>query len=183
MKLLGIPASNSTQSINAKLVRLALQWTAEQLPSGAETSVLDLNAFEMPIYSSDREAASGVPDLAQAFLDKIGEADALIMSFAEHNGSYTAAFKNIFDWASRISGKVYQDKPMVMMATSPGKRGGAGVLSAASTAAPFFAADLIGTFSLPSFHESFDQDKETITDGEKAAELRELLNRLAQRLT
>lgn len=182
MKLLGLPASNSSQSINAKLVGLALDWTVGMLPSPPETEVLDLNAYEMPLYSSDREAAGGVPAEAQAFFDTIGAADALIMSFAEHNGSYTAAFKNTYDWASRINAEVYQNKPVVMMATSPGQRGGAGVLETASSAAPFFGAELIGTFSLPSFYETFSAEDRTIADDQKAEELRALLQRLVDRL-
>ena len=183
MKLLGIPASNSSRSINAQLVSLALEWTSDMLPSKPETEIMDLNAFEMPIYSSDREDAGGVPPQAQAFLDTIGSADALVMSFAEHNGSYTAAFKNTFDWASRVNGKVYQDKPVIMMATSPGQRGGASVLTAASTGAPFFGADLVGTFSLPSFQNTFDGANRSLTDDQKAAELRDLLKQLVQRLS
>jgi len=61
-----------------------------------------------------------VPDLAHQFYKKIGEADALLISFAEHNGSYTAVFKNLYDWTSRIDMKVYQDKPVVMLSTSIG---------------------------------------------------------------
>ncbi|MEO1043297.1 MAG: NAD(P)H-dependent oxidoreductase [Pseudomonadota bacterium] len=182
MKLLGIPASNSSQSINAKLINLALDWVGEMVAVQHEKAMLDLNAFEMPIYSSDREATDGVPALAQAFLDEITSADALIMSFAEHNGSYTAAFKNTFDWASRLNAKVYQDKPVVMMATSPGKRGGAGVLAAATTAAPFFGANLVGSFSLPSFNQSFDTERGSITDPEKENELRAVLRELVSHL-
>ncbi|MEM7739791.1 MAG: NAD(P)H-dependent oxidoreductase [Pseudomonadota bacterium] len=183
MKLLGIPASNSIQSINGQLVRLALDWTTDMLDASADKAVLDLNAYEMPIYSIDRETADGVPLEAQAFLDEIAAADALLISFAEHNGSYTAAFKNIFDWASRLNGKVYQDKPVVMMATSPGKRGGAAVLSAATTAAPFFGATLVGSYSLGSFGEAFDSDNGIITDEQKENELRAVLRELVSHLS
>ena len=57
----------------------------------------------------------GIPELAHDFFDKIGAADAVLISFAEHNGFYTAAYKNIFDWASRIDMRVYQDKPAVLL--------------------------------------------------------------------
>jgi len=183
MKLLGIPGSNSSRSINAQLISLAIEWASDMLPSKPEAQIMDLNDYEMPIYSSDREEADGVPPEAQAFLDAIGSADALVMSFAEHNGNFTAAFKNTFDWASRVNGKVYQDKPVIMMATSPGQRGGASVLAAASSGAPFFGADLVGTFSLPSFQNTFDGANRSLTDDQKAAELRDLLKQLVQRLS
>jgi NAD(P)H-dependent FMN reductase len=74
----------------------------------ASTEVLDLNDFEMPLFSVDREQAGGIPDFAHQFYKKVGAADALLVSFAEHNGSYSAAYKNLFDWTSRIDNKVYQ---------------------------------------------------------------------------
>ncbi len=55
----------------------------------------------MPIYSEDRENDGGIPDQAQRFLKIIQDADGIILSLAEHNGSYTSAFKNILDWTSR----------------------------------------------------------------------------------
>mgnify|MGYP001803843157 CR=1 FL=1 len=86
----------------------------------------------MPIYSIDREQASGIPQQAQDFFAKIGSADALLISYAEHNGFYTAAFKNIFDWCSRVDTKVFQDKPMVILSASLGPNGGAIVLKTAN---------------------------------------------------
>ena len=43
-----------------------------------------------------------------------------------------------------------------MLATSPGGRGGANVLELATKTAPFFGADLRGSFSLPSFNDHFE---------------------------
>jgi NAD(P)H-dependent FMN reductase len=69
----------------------------------------------MPIYSADREIESGVP-LAIDFFEKLGSADLILISMAEHNGAYSAAFKNIFDWTSRHNNKLFQQKPMLLMA-------------------------------------------------------------------
>lgn len=77
----------------------------------------------MPIFSPERELALGCPEQASRFFKKITEADAIIISFAEHNGSYTAAYKNIFDWMSRRDMKVYQNKAVLMLSTSPGPSG------------------------------------------------------------
>ena len=92
-------------------------------------------------------------------LIKIAEADALVISFAEHNGSYSAAYKKIFDWCSRISTKVYQGKATILLATSPGPGGAASVLAAATGSAPYFAADLKGSLSVPRFYDNFDTQK------------------------
>jgi NAD(P)H-dependent FMN reductase len=39
------------------------------------------------------------------------------------------SFKNVFDWCTRISGKVFQEKAMLLMASSPGAKGGASLKS------------------------------------------------------
>jgi chromate reductase len=159
MKVIAFAASSSRQSINKQLVTYATGLIAD-----AQIEVLDLNHYEMPIFSEDREKASGIPALAQQFFNKISGCDALVISFAEHNGSYTAAFKNIFDWCSRIDSKVYQGKAAVFLATSPGPGGAASVLATAVNSAPNFAADLKGSLSVPSFYDNFDIEKGCLQD-------------------
>lgn len=100
MNIVAFAASNSRHSINRQLLNCA----ANLLPDGA-IRFLDLNDYEMPIYSIDREHESGIPEKAEQFMGHIASCDALLISFAEHNGTYTAAFKNIFDWCSRINSK------------------------------------------------------------------------------
>jgi NAD(P)H-dependent FMN reductase len=63
--------------------------------------------------------------------------------------------QNVFDWCTRINGKVFR-KPMLLLATSPGARGGASVLEIAKNAFPRYGALVKATFSLPSFDENFD---------------------------
>jgi NAD(P)H-dependent FMN reductase len=101
-----------------------------------------------------------------------------MISFAEHNGSYTAAFKNLYDWMSRIDMKVYQGKPVVMLATSPAGRGGAGVLATATSTAPHFGADVRGSLSVPRFHKSFDAEAGRLVDDDLEAQLREVVSKL-----
>jgi len=151
MKVLAFAASNSENSINQKLAA----YTANLIP-GAEIELLDINDYEMPIYSIQREVELGKPQQALDFYEKITEANAIIVSFAEHNGSYTAAYKNLFDWTSRIDMKVYQDTPMLMLATSPGPSGAASVLASAIGSASYFAADVKGSLSVPNFFDVFD---------------------------
>jgi NAD(P)H-dependent FMN reductase len=173
MKLLAFAASSSTKSINKKLVTYAAS-----LVEGAEVEVLDLNDYELPLFSQDREAVLGQPELAKAFLQKIAECDALLISFAEHNGSYSAAYKNLFDWASRINTKVFQDKPAVFLSTSPGAGGAANVLAAAKNSAPFFKAVLKASLSVPRFHENFDVENGKIRNPEIQQQLQEAVNQL-----
>lgn len=151
MKVLAFAASNSTKSINRALAQYAAN-----LISDAQVEILDLNDYEMPLFSEDREKELGQPEQAKRFYAKIGAADAIIISYAEHNGTYTAAYKNLFDWTSRISQKVFQNKPMVYLSTSPGAGGAASVLGSATASAPFFAANVKASVSVPSFYENFD---------------------------
>jgi len=159
MKITAFAASSSKQSINKKLVSYAVN-----LINGAEIDLLDLNDYELPLFSQDKEQELGQPDLAKAFLAKIAQCDALIISFAEHNGCYSAAYKNIFDWCSRINNKVFQQKPMLLLSTSPGGRGGQSVLTLAENSAPFFAGNVKASMAIPSFHENFDTDKNCLTN-------------------
>jgi chromate reductase, NAD(P)H dehydrogenase (quinone) len=150
-KILAFGASSSKKSINKQLAT----YTAN-LFKNAKVELLDLNDFEMPIYSMDKEKEDGIPQLAHDFYEKIGASDLIIISFAEHNGAYSTAFKNIFDWMSRINGKTFQEKPMLLLATSPGARGGSSVLEIANKRFPFQGAVVKGSFSLPSFNDNFD---------------------------
>jgi len=134
-----------------------------------------LNDYELPIYSTDKEQKDGIPQLAHDFYNKLGTADLIIISFAEHNGAYSAAFKNIFDWISRINGKTFQEKPMLLLATSPGIRGGSSVLEIANKRFPFQGGIVKGSFSLPSFNDNFD-DKDGIKNPELKKQLLEIIH-------
>lgn len=178
MKILAFAASNSSESINQQLAR----YTASQF-EGAEVEVLDINDYEMPLFSEDRERELGQPEPARRFYAKIAWADALIISFAEHNGSYTAAYKNLFDWTSRIDRKVFQSKPAIYLATSPGAGGAANVLSAAVASAPHFGAEVAASLSVPSFYERFDGSTGNVTDPETVQALRRVVARLRRALS
>ncbi len=169
MKILAFGASNSQNSINKALATYA----ATQIDGDAE--VLDLNDFEMPLYSPEREKADGIPVQAQQFYEKIGQSDALIISFAEYNGNVTAAYKNLFDWTSRIDQQVYQEKPTVVLATSPGAGGGGSVLALVKGSAPYFAMDVKADLSVPSFYENFDMESGRINNPAIQAKLESAL--------
>ncbi|MFT4704274.1 MAG: chromate reductase [Bradymonadia bacterium] len=153
----------------------------ERIP-GIEVELPDLNDFEMPIYTTDRERASGIPDDAQRFFKHIGDADALLISYAEHNGFYTAAFKNIFDWASRIDAKVFQGKPQLVLSTSPGGGGGASVLKTALDSAQWYGADVVSSLAVPRFGDNFDTESGALTDPDLGEQLGRALQRLSDRL-
>ena len=175
MRILAFAASNSSVSINRQLAEYAGRLAEER---GALIETLDIHDYEMSLYRHDRERADGIPQQAHDFLARIKQADALIVSFAEHNGAYTAAFKNLFDWCSRIGREVWQGRQMILLATSPGGRGARGVLEFAVNNTPRFGGEVVGHLSVPSFGEAFDTGAQKLLDRDLDAQLRELVAKL-----
>ncbi|MEM9564501.1 MAG: NAD(P)H-dependent oxidoreductase [Actinomycetota bacterium] len=179
MKVLAIPATNSRRGLNRQLIDAAVRLLDESHGADVEVEVVDLNDYEMPIYSTERERDLGMPEPARRLFDKIGAADAVIVSFAEYNGSYTSAWKNVHDWMSRIDMGIYQQKKVAMFAATPGPRGGAGVLGSATTSAPFFGADLVGSLGIPSFGQNFDAERGELVDPDLQAQFAKVLDALS----
>lgn len=156
-KIIAFAGSNSRQSINKKLAT----FTSNQM-EGVSIELLDLNDFQMSLYGIDEEQENGIPQKAHELLNAIHGADGIILSLAEHNGAYTVAFKNVLDWMSRINSKIWNNIPMLLMATSPGGRGGSGVLALAKASFAHMGGNVIAGFSLPAFGQHFSE--EGITD-------------------
>lgn len=163
-QIIAFAGSNSSTSINKQLAIYAAS-----LVDDVEIKVLDLNDFELPLYGMDFELAHGIPDNAKQFLDIIKSTDGIVLSLAEHNGAYATVFKNLFDWMSRIDGKLWSDKPMLLMATSPGGRGGSTALEIAKGRFQFMGGNIVADYSLPSFMNNFSEGK--ITNSELNANL------------
>lgn len=165
MHIIAFGASNSRQSINKKFATYV-----SSLFTNHTIEVLDLNDFALPIYSVDEEKITGIPDAVGRFVSKLTEADLIIISLAEYNGSYTAAFKNLFDWASRHTLKMFEGKKLLLLSTAPGPHGGKTILHAAVDRFPRHGAEVVGQFALPQFRENFD-DEIGITNEELKEEL------------
>jgi NAD(P)H-dependent FMN reductase len=170
-KILAFGASTSSTSINKQLAGYA----ASQL-AGVAYEVIDLNDFEVPVYSEDLEKREAYPAGAEAFNKELDKYDGFIVSLAEHNGSYTAAFKNLFDWASRKDRMVFRNKPTLVLATSPGARGGATVLAAGTATFPHLGAEIVGSYSLPSFYDNFKDGE--LVELSKKDDLQKLVSEL-----
>lgn len=152
--ILAFGASYSRKSINAQFAA----FVAASIPNSV-SKVVGLTDFDVPIFTPQREEENGIPEAVKAFDKLIQEADILVISLAEHNGSYTAAFKNLFDWLTRLRPKCFEGKNLILTATAPGPRGGMGVLQAAEDRFPRHGGTLLGSFSLPHFNENFDKEK------------------------
>ncbi len=146
--------SNSQKSINKRL----LSYTSGLLEN-VEIISIDLNDYVLPIYGVDFEDENGIPTAIKRLSELFDKADGFIIALAEHNGTYTAVFKNTLDWLSRVSLQIWRDKPMLLMATSPGGQGGTSVLHTAVTSFPYLGGNVVADFSLPSFFENFSNDE------------------------
>jgi NAD(P)H-dependent FMN reductase len=81
---------------------------------------------------------------------------------------------------TRIEGNFLFKKPMLLMATSPGARGGQTVLTIAEARFPWHDGNIVATYSLPSFDANFENGK--ITDEELNKELLEQVEKLQKAL-
>lgn len=153
MKILAFAGSNSDTSINKQLVT----YVTAQFPDD-EVEIIDLNDYEMPFYKVQRELEEGIPEKAYEFASKVDASDLIIMSLAEHNSTYTVAFKNVFDWISRIKDrKHWGEKPVFLLSAATGGGGGKHVAQAFINRAPNSGAHIITNFVLPKFKENFQE--------------------------
>lgn len=169
-KVITMAGSTSRNSINKKLVEFA-----GSCVDSAEVVNLDLKDYEIPLYSIDHEQEFGFSDDLLRLDRMVSEADGIILSLAEHNGAYSAAFKNAFDWLSRIESKVWRNKPMLLLSTSPGARGGQSVLEMALKRFPFNGGNIVASMSFPSFNENFKEGEVVNVDLKN-----DLLERIAE---
>lgn len=176
-KILAFGASSSRTSINQKLARYAAS-----IMDGVEMMTIDLNDFEMPLFSVERHEASGVPAPAKRFKELIAEADGIVLSLAEHNGTYTAVFKNLYDWASKVEKSMWLDKPMLLLSTSPGGRGGITALNIAVERFGFMGGKVIGSLAVPGFYDNFSDEK-GLTNPELKASLVDLISAFEKELS
>lgn len=179
MKILAFAGSNSHTSINKKLV----QYAVSLLPDTSTTELVDINDYEAPLFSLQRKQSTGIPEKITQFAEKIDACDLILISLAEYNGAYTSAFKNLFDWLSLVPNRAtWGNKDMILLATSPGPRGGASVLEIAKNRFPYNGGTVVATFSLPEFDKHFETDK-GITHPELNQKLIEILNSVFEEFT
>lgn len=155
--ILAFGASNSRTSINKQLAI----YTANQLKN-VDVTIADLNHYESPLFSVDEEKACGVHENAIRFYELIKENDAIVVSVAEYNGLHTSAFKNLWDWMSRIPMEqpmnIWNNSPLFLLSTSPSKRPVNNVMKISKELFPHFGAEIVSEFYLPSFHHFFKDD-------------------------
>ena len=174
--ILAFAGSNSSTSINFKLVK-----HTSSLVQDKEVQILNMANYPFPMYSEDHEKEKGFSNSLKELLDDIKNSEGIILSINEHNGNFSAYFKNLVDWLSRLDRNFLEGKKILLMAASPGGRGAIGSLGAAEGILPRFGGDIAATFSFPSFHKNFEEAK-GITDEELSATHQKALDEFLSQL-
>ena len=93
IRILGLSGSLRSGSHNTALLRAA----ALTLPSGAELEVFD-GLRDLPAYDADLDTPEREPEAVAHLRAAIAEADGVLISTPEFNGSIPGALKNALDW-------------------------------------------------------------------------------------
>lgn len=162
-KIIALAGSNSSTSINFKLVKHASSLLKEH-----EVELLNMANYPFPMYSEDDEKENGYSNSLKELKESIANADAMVVGVNEHNGHPSAYFKNVLDWLSRIDRSFLENTKVFLLATSPGKGGAKGAMGVIANTFPRYGADIVSSFSLPSFYDGFSEQEGMINEADKA---------------
>jgi chromate reductase, NAD(P)H dehydrogenase (quinone) len=160
LKILVIPGSLRSGSLNAKLAAVAAHELAE---SGAEVTRISLSDFPLPIYDGDLQSKSGVPKNAVSLKRMMGAHHGVLMVSPEYNASVSPLLKNAIDWVSRVQdphetrGQVFRERPFAIAAASESRLGGTRGLAALRLILTACQAPVIPSqFALSFANEAYD---------------------------
>ena len=167
MKTIGFAGSNSSTSINHKLVSYAVKLVED-------SEVIKLTDYSVPMYSQDLEKSDGIPQKIKDLNNKLSEANKLIISVCEHNGNISAFFKNILEWLSRNNRDFLINKQVVVLSASPGGGGAQSSLTITERTLPYFGAEIVSSLSVRGFYDIFKDGR--IIDKELNNQLKKAIN-------
>ena len=165
MKIIALSGSNSSNSLNTTLLHAVAALTAE------DVEVTSIRDHPASLFSFDEQEANGIPQTIADLYARLMAADGVIISSPEYNSSMPGAFKNAIDWMSCIKGMGFFARPVLLLSTSPGERGGMTNLENLVKIMPFWGAEIVDSYSLPQFNSAFSDGQ--LTDDAVRAELTE----------
>ena len=133
LKILVIPGSLRTGSLNAKLAATAAHAFAQ---AGADVTRISLDDFPLPLYDADLQIKSGVPKNAVNLKRMIGAHHGVLIVTPEYNSSVPPLVKNTIDWVTRVQdvqetrGQVFRERAFAIAAASESRLGGTRSLAA-----------------------------------------------------
>lgn len=156
MNVLALAASRREGSLNRRLIENAVRIAEE---AGWPVELVHFRDFDMPIYDGDLEAAEGLPPGAQALVERVRWADAILLSTPEYNFSIAGPLKNAIDWVSRARPMPWRGRSLYLLSASPSPMGG--IRGLWQTRVPLEGCGALvfpDMFALPHAREAFGED-------------------------
>ncbi len=174
-KIIAFAGSNHSKSVNQQLIEIVSAYVKT-----AEVEVLNLRNFEAVMYGLDEEENNGYPESMKRLHKITREADGFIVASPEYNGMIPSVFKNTIDWLSRMGGKVFNEKPVVFLSSSPGPRGGVTALGQLLSTMPYRGAKVVGGHGVGNINEKIEGNE--LVAGEDKESILKLLKQLEEEL-
>jgi NAD(P)H-dependent FMN reductase len=182
-KILAFAGSTRTDSYNKKLIKVAAEGAID---AGAETKLIDLRDFAMPLYDGDLEEAQGLPENAKKLKALFRSHDGLLIASPEYNSSVSGVLKNALDWVSRPETKdepslaAFAGKTAALLSASPGALGGLrGLVHLRSILGNIRVLVLPEQLSISKANEAFNPDG-SMKDPKQQASVHRIAATLAQ---
>jgi chromate reductase len=154
VKVLGVSGSLRAESYNTRLLAEA----AMSAPTGVELELADPSLIaELPLYDQDLDLADDAPASVQRLREAWTEADAILFSTPEYNGSVPGGLKNAIDWASRPRLEAaLTNKTVAVIGTTTGQFGAIWAQNDLRRILGIAGARVIGEgLAVPKAHEGF----------------------------
>ena len=150
-------------SYNKKNIHVAGEFLKKDAKN--EVIIIDLKELDIPAYDGDIET-QGIPKSVALFAGYVADADAVIISTPEYNGSIPGPLKNLIDWVSRVRPMPWDAKPILLMGASPGMFGANRVLVEITVPLSRVAAHVFPkNFGLAYCDKAFDPNGKFINEG------------------
>lgn len=113
-----IIGSLRNDSYNKKVAKLCASWL--EAKTLEKITLINLNQYQLPLYSGDIETNNGLPQKAIDLAEIIRISKGIIFISPEYNGGIPGALKNTIDWISRISPNPWSQKNYCLMGATTG---------------------------------------------------------------
>ena len=159
-KVLAFAGSTRSGSYNKKLIALAAEASRAR---GAQTTLIVLRDYPMPLYDGDLEDTQGLPENGKRLKELFYDHDALLIASPEYNSSISGVLKNTIDWMSRqqpneVALQCFKGKTCGLLAASPGALGGLrGLVTLRSILGNIQVLVMPNQFALSKADQAFDE--------------------------
>lgn len=165
-------------SISLILINKVLVIYIVGLVDGVEVKVLDINNYDVFMFSEDLEKEIGQVEGVQGFLNDLVEVDVFVILFVEYNGYYLVVYKNLFDWVICIDCVVFKDKFVVYLGIFLGLIGVKLVFVVVEGFVLFFGGNVKVIVLVFLFYDKFDMEVGKVIDEVFISELKVVVVKL-----